>query len=194
MTDLISAAEQLQKFCEKRGWKFCIIGGLALQFWGEQRLTKDVDLTLLTGFGTEEIYIDALLQKFSARIRDAKIFALRNRVLLLQTENKIGIDISLGAFPFEEMMINRAAYQKYLPSIELKICSAEDLIVLKAFADRSKDWSDIQTVLIKQDNLDWSYINEQLAPLVELKEAPEILTKLENLQKETKRIKLISTN
>ncbi|MGI9034520.1 MAG: nucleotidyl transferase AbiEii/AbiGii toxin family protein [Pyrinomonadaceae bacterium] len=186
MTDLVSTAEELQKFCEKRGWKFCIIGGLALQFWGEQRLTKDVDLTLLTGFGTEEIYIDTLLRKFPARIEDAKNFALRSRVLLLQTENKIGIDISLGAFPFEETMVNRAAYQKYLPQISLKICSAEDLVVLKSFADRSKDWSDIQTVLIKQDNLDWNYIFEQLAPLIELKEAPEILTKLENLRKSYK--------
>ena len=184
MTDLISVAGELQKFCEKQCWKFCIIGGLALQFWGEQRLTKDIDLTLLTGFGDEETYIDALLKEFSPRIADAKTFALRNRVLLLQTANKIGIDISLGAFPFEETMISRAEYQEYLPHIKLRICSAEDLIVLKAFADRNKDWNDIQSVLIKQQNLDWHYINKQLAPLVELKEQPEISTKLEKLRKE----------
>ncbi len=182
MTDLIAVAAELQKFCEDRNWNFCIIGGLALQFWGEQRLTKDVDLTLLTGFGDEEIYIDALLEKFSPRIAEAKTFALRNRVLLLQTANKIGIDISLGAFPFEEVMINRASNQKYLPKVSLRICSAEDLIVLKAFADRSKDWSDIESVLIKQSKLNWRYINEQLAPLVELKEEPEILTKLDKLK------------
>lgn len=183
MTDLISTAEAVQKFCESQDWKFCIIGGLALQFWGEQRLTKDVDLTLLTGFGAEEAFIDALLGKFSSRIDDAKNFALRNRVLLLETENGIGIDISLGAFPFEETMVGRADYRKYLPKVSLRICSAEDLIVLKAFADRMKDWSDIQTVLIKQTKLDWNYIFEQLAPLVELKEEPEILAKLENLRK-----------
>ena len=146
-------------------------------------MTKDVDLTLLTGFGAEEFYIETLLRKFPSRIGDAKNFALRNRVLLLQTESGIGIDISLGAFPFEEAMINRASYRRYLPDIELKICSAEDLIVLKAFADRARDWSDIQTVLIKQKNPDWTYIHEQLAPLVELKEAPEILMKLENLRR-----------
>ena len=183
MTDLISTAAEVQSFCERSGWKFCIIGGLALQFWGEQRLTKDVDLTLLTGFGSEEIFIDALLQQFPARIDDARIFALRNRVLLLRTESGIGIDISLGAFPFEETMIDRAGYQKYLPHVSLRICSAEDLIVLKAFADRSKDWNDISTVIIRQTILDWSYINEQLEPLVELKESPEILTKLNDLRK-----------
>ena len=30
------------------------MGGVALQRWGEPRLTQDVDLTLLTGFGDEE--------------------------------------------------------------------------------------------------------------------------------------------
>ena len=184
MTDLISVAAELQKFCEENNWKFCFIGGLALQFWGEQRLTKDVDLTLLTGFGDEETYIDRLILEFTPRLPDAKSFALRNRVLLLQTADKIGIDVSLGAFPYEETMVNRAAKQKYLPNVNLKICTAEDLIVLKAFADRDKDWIDIQSVLIKQQNLDWRYITEQLAPLVELKEAPEILTKLEKLKKE----------
>ncbi len=156
-----------------------------MQFWGEQRLTKDVDLTLLTGFGDEEKFIDELLETFPSRREDAKEFALRNRVVLLQTDGGIGIDISLGAFPFEELMISRARYREYIPTIKLKICSAEDLIVLKAFADRVRDWGDINSVLIKQENLDWKYIYEQLTPLVELKEAPEILEKLEKLKDHT---------
>ncbi len=83
-------------------------------------------------------------------------------------------------------MINRAEYQKYLPDISLKICSAEDLIVLKAFADRDKDWNDIKTIIIKQNKLDWDYIDTLLPPpLVETKYAPEILTKLEKLKQKT---------
>ncbi len=185
MIPIVRTAKKLQDFFEKLDWQFCFIGGLAVQFWGEQRVTKDVDLTLLTGFGFEKKFIDTLLENFQSRISDAKDFALRNRVVLLQTDGGIGIDISLGAFPFEEEMIHRAEYKEYLPDISLKICTAEDLIVLKAFADRDKDWNDIKTVIIKQDKLNWRYINEQLAPLVELKYAPEILTKLEKLKQTT---------
>lgn len=184
MTDLITTAQEIQSFCEKQKWHFCIIGALALQFWGEQRLTKDVDLTLLTGFGSEEKFIDRLLENFAARREDAKDFALQNRVVLLQTPDGIGIDISLAAFPFEEEMINRAEYQRYLPDICLKICAVEDLIVLKAFADRGKDWNDIKTIIIKQKQLDWDYINKLLPPLAEIKYTPEIITKLENLRRE----------
>ncbi len=102
MTDLITTAQKVQSFCEKQKWKFCFIGGLALQMWGEQRLTKDVDLSLFTGFSSETNYIDLLLENFAARVANAKDFALQNHVVLLQTSGGIGIDISLSGFPFEE--------------------------------------------------------------------------------------------
>lgn len=183
MIPIVKTAFRIQNFLEQRDWKFCFIDGVALQIWGEPRLTNDVDLTLLTGFGNEKIFVRALIEEFAPRIENAEEFALKNRVLLLETENKIGIDISLGALPFEAEATKRASYQNYLPEIRLKICSPEDLIILKAFADRTRDWADIETVVIKQEKLDWNYVYRQLAPLVELKGAPEILIKLDNLRR-----------
>ena len=66
-----------------RGWRSCIIGALAVQRWGEPRLTRDVDVSLLTGFGTEAAFIDRLLATFAPRRPDARAFALEYRVLLL---------------------------------------------------------------------------------------------------------------
>jgi hypothetical protein len=186
MIDLVEEAKKMQSFCVERGWKFCFIGGLALQIWGEPRVTEDVDLTLLTGFGNEEIYIKTLLEVYAGRLSDTAQFALRNRVLLLQSENGVEFDISLGAFPFEESAVERSTFQEYLPDVFLRICSAEDLIVLKAFADRGRDWADIESVIIRQSELNWRYINEQLTPLVELKYAPEIIVKLEKLRQSLK--------
>lgn len=71
MKDLITTAGDVQLYCEEQEWKFCFIGDLALQFWGEQRVTKDVNLTVLTGFGNEESFIERLLEKFPSRIEDA---------------------------------------------------------------------------------------------------------------------------
>ena len=51
MIDLVRLAKEIQDFFEKRAWQFCYIGGLALQIWGEPRLTRDLDLSLFTGFG-----------------------------------------------------------------------------------------------------------------------------------------------
>ena len=43
-------------------------------------------------------------------------------------------------------MIRRSRLVEYLPGIELRICSAEDLIVLKSFADRPLDWRDVASM------------------------------------------------
>lgn len=91
MIGLVEAAIRVQTFSEQRDWPFCIIGGVALQAWGENRLTLDADFTLLTGIGLEEKFIDTMIEKFSSRIADARNFALRYRVLLLEIDN-IGID------------------------------------------------------------------------------------------------------
>ena len=184
MIDLIRAASDLQSFLLLKGWKFCFIGGIAVQQWGEPRLTRDIDVTILTGFGAEENFVKELLSKYSARIDHAVEFALANRVLLLHIHNDIGIDISLGGLPFEESIIYRAKDIEILPDIKLRICSPEDLIILKCFASRAIDWHDVQTIIIRQDkkNLDWNYIELHLRPLVELKGQPEILEKLLKLK------------
>ena len=45
MHPAIEAALELQQFLDEHGEKFCIIGGLAVQRWGEVRLTVDADAT-----------------------------------------------------------------------------------------------------------------------------------------------------
>jgi hypothetical protein len=102
MIDLFETARQLQVFCDQQGWQSCFIGGIAVQRWGEPRVTRDVDVTLLAGFGSEDRFIVPLLTAFPARIEDAAEFARRHRVLLLRTASGVGIDVSLGALPFEE--------------------------------------------------------------------------------------------
>ena len=182
MKPIFETAQTVQSLFQSEGWKFCFIGGVALQRWAVPRLTNDVDLTLLTGFGEEEPFIDKILSAFESRIEDAANFALTNRVLLVKNGN-VGIDISLGALDFEELAVTRSSMWQPLPDISLRTCSPEDLIVFKAFADRLQDWADVENILTVQKDLDWNYVLQQLTPLVELKESPEILIKLDTLLK-----------
>lgn len=182
MKSLFHAAAELQSFLLEQKWRFCFIGGIALQRWGQPRLTVDIDLSLLTGVGREKDYIDALCSHYRPRIPDAPEFALQNRVLLLKTENRIPLDIALAGFPFEETVIDRATDYKFLDDVWLRTCSAEDLVVLKAFADRTRDWADIETILTRQGgSLDRGFITEQLTPLCDLKDEPQILDKIKDL-------------
>lgn len=179
---VLAAAGEVQDFCQKHGWQFCFIGGIAVQRWGNPRLTQDVDLTLLTGFGAEEKFVDVLLGAYSARRPDARAFALRRRVLLLRTSKAVDVDIAMGAFPFEERSVARASEWPWNDAQSLLTCSAEDLLVHKVFAGRDRDWGDAESVVIRQHgSLDLNLVRSELAPLLELKGEPESLAKLERI-------------
>lgn len=121
-----------------------------MQRWGEPRFTRDADLTLLTGFGSEGSFIASLLEGFDARREDAAEFALRARVVLLRAANGVDLDVALGALPFEERSIERASDYEFLRNALLPTCSAEDLVVHKVFAGRDRDWGDVQGIVSRQ--------------------------------------------
>lgn len=182
MHDLFLLANEIQSFCQVRGWRFCFVGGIALQRWGEPRLTANIDLTILTGFGPEAQYVEELCSTFAGRFPDAADFARQSRTLLLQSERGVPIDISLGALSFEERMIERATFYQFLAEARLNTCSAEDLGTLKAFADRPRDWSDIEGILLPTGHrIVWDTVETELPPLCDAKEAPHILPRLEAL-------------
>ena len=176
MNALFIAAKEVADFMKARRWEFCVIGGLAVQRWGEPRLTRDADLTLLTGFGQEGSFADALLTHFQGRRPDAHAFAVTNRVLLLRASNGKDVDVSFGALNFEVSMLKRATPFEFDAGVVLPTCSAEDLFVMKAFAARAQDWLDAKGIVVKQGkSLNRSYILKHLAQLCELKETPEIV-------------------
>lgn len=182
MNPIFAAALEIQDFCRAKGWRFCFIGGLAVQRWGEPRLTQDVDLTVLAPFGSEEEFIKILLEGFRARRGDARDFALRHRVLLLEADNGVPLDIALGALPFEERAVDRASDYAVGPDKALFTCGPEDLIVLKTFAGRDRDWLDIDGIALRQaGRLDRALIDRELAPLLELKEDSESAGRLQRL-------------
>ena len=187
MTPLLAAALEIQTFCDERGWRSCIIGGIAVLRWGEARFTRDVDVTLLTGFGKEREFIETLLDaNYRGRMADAADFALKNRVLLLESPQNVPIDIALAGFPFEGLAIDRATQFEFEPGCHLRTCSAEDLMIHKLFAFRPRDLTDVDSIAAKQGGrLDWPYIELHLAPLAEIKEQPEIMARFAKLRAES---------
>lgn len=174
MNPLLAAALEIQAFCRAQGWRFCFIGGLAVQRWGEPRLTQDADLTVITGFGGEAPFVDALLAGFEERLPGAREFALRNRVVLIRSSQGVPLDLALGAMPFEEHAVARASDFVIAPGVVIVTCSAEDLVVFKTFAARPQDWLDIEGIAVRHAaRLDERLIWSELVPLLELKETPE---------------------
>ena len=56
---------------------------------------------------------------------------------------------------------------------------------MKVFADRPIDWEDVISVVRRQrGRLVWGYVNGQLEPLAELKDAPELVVRLRRIREE----------
>ena len=177
---VIGAALELQERLQEIGLPYCFIGGIAVQRWGEPRLTVDADATVFSDWSNDERLTDALLANFAGRRADSREFALRHRVLLLSGADGTPLDVALGAVPFEHRSVERSSRWQLPEGRSLLTCSAEDLIVYKAFAARDRDWVDIAGVIVRQGwALNAALILEELRPLVALKEAPEILPRLE---------------
>jgi len=180
--DVLAAAAEVEAFCRHQGWRFCFIGGVAVQRWGMPRFTQDVDLTLLTGLGSEAQFVDATLRHFPGRLPDTRQFALDRRVLLARTAAGIDLDFSLGAFPFEERTVERATVWKVSDLISITTCSAEDLLIHKVFAARDRDWGDVESILSRQHGrLDLAHVRKQLPLLLELKDDFESMDKLDRM-------------
>jgi len=180
---VFEAAREVQDFLRLSGSEFCFIGGVALQRWGQPRFTRDVDLTLLCHLGSEGGVVDRVLGGFAARIPDARTFALRNRVILLQSGTGVPIDVAVGALPFERHYVQRASEFDFGPGLHLITCSAEDLVVLKTFAGQGQDWVDLEYVRVRQRRtLDWRLTVDELKPLLALRETLDTLEKLQQLR------------
>ena len=179
---LLAAAQEIQDFCTKRDFRFCFIGGIAVQRWGESRLTRDAELTVFTGIGDEPIHVDVLLSRFSSRVADGREFALKHRVLLVRASNGIPLDVSLGALAFEEKAVATATMEEIVPGTVLRLCRPGVLVVFKAFAGRPQDWLDIEGIAAKSSALlEWQDIRADLMPLLELKGDTDTLGRLERM-------------
>jgi predicted nucleotidyltransferase len=148
--NLLQAAIEVARFLEERGMRYFVIGGLALQHWGEPRLTRDVDITVLAQPGDLEPFVDAVLNRFSPRIPDARAFALRHRVVLVETKDGVPVDLSLGIPGYEEEAWGRAVWVEFPGVGRLRIVGPEDLIIHKCVAGRPRDVEDVEGILIRQ--------------------------------------------
>ena len=180
---LFAAAGDIQEKLARAGFRFCFIGGLALQRWGEPRFTREIGLTLLCPFGEETVVARGLAELVAPRMDSAVEFARQARVFLGQAGDGTPVDIALGGIDFEERCVQRASRFDFGGGVSLLTCSAEDLVVMKAFAGRGQDWVDIEAIIARRGpQLDWTSIDRELEPLLALKDPTDARNRLAALR------------
>jgi hypothetical protein len=68
MNEQEAAAWEVHQFVQSLGLPYAVIGGMAVQWWGEPRMTKDVDLTVVAPLDQpSSVFIQQVLDRFPAR-------------------------------------------------------------------------------------------------------------------------------
>ena len=81
-------------------------------------------------------------------------------------------------------MRQRSVQVERIPGSTLRLCSPEDLIVLKVFAGRETDLRDARSVVVRQTDaaLDWAYIETHLTDLGDLKGDASLVDQVRHLR------------
>ncbi len=166
-------------FLESHGYRYALVGGMALSQWGVVRATYDVDIKVLVPDMDYSAIRAALRAAFPRRAREH--LPRESLVIAVEIEG-VPVDFLLALPGYEELIIQRAV-RRDLGGWTVWICSAEDLIIQKVVAGRPRDWSDVEALLIEQQGrIDEAYIEGWLEQFAEALEKPELLTDYQHLR------------
>ncbi|OGC41363.1 hypothetical protein A2Y85_02100 [candidate division WOR-3 bacterium RBG_13_43_14] len=151
--------KKLAKYLSKYRIPYMIIGGQAVLYYGEPRLTKDIDVTL--GITINEIALILKLVKATGlllRIKDPVAFAKKTMVIpAFEKISGIGIDFIFSNSPYERQAIKKAK-KVHIDKVKLNIAALEDVIIHKLIAGRPRDIEDIRSIILKNPKYDKRYI------------------------------------
>ena len=175
ISPLLAPLQALQNLLSQFHEQGVIIGDVAVSLLGTPRYTVDLDAVFLLALDDiPRLLSEAEKLGIEPRIADPISFARKSRVLLLRhSPSGIDIDLSLGILPFEYEMVERSRIVD-LGTIQLRLPTPEDLIIMKAIAHRLKDLVDIQAIAASHPNIDKERIRSWVEQFGEALDLPEL--------------------
>ena len=177
MSELAAALHQVASELDEAEIPYMVIGGLANLVWGDPRTTRDVDVTAdISQVGTEGI-LEVAGRLGRPLADDPRDIAERGRLVPLRTDSGVRVDLVLAALPFEMEAIRRAR-EIEVEGVPVRVCTPEDLIVMKSVSRRPRDHEDVIGVLRRQrDSLDLDALESTITGLAEDLADPEIASR-----------------
>jgi hypothetical protein len=136
-------------------------GALALAYYGEPRTTVDVDVNLFVP-ASEFPRIVALLEPLGVTAGEARSVERDGQVRLWWGMNPV--DLFFAYDPFHDAMAGAVRRVEFRDA-SIPILSPEHLIVCKAVFDRTKDWLDIEQMMIGVPDLDHGEVESWLVAI-----------------------------
>jgi predicted nucleotidyltransferase len=177
----VEALRQVDAFLKGLGIPYVVIGGIANAVRGEPRATHDADLKVLIQRMSIAEFRSLAEARFKPYRRPWPGRAESVLIISLEVAPDMIVDMLVTVLPYEEQAIGRAEMIE-VEGLSLPVCTAEDLIIHKAIADRPKDWLDIEKILLRQGGkLDVEYVRSWLIQFADALEKPKLVREFNRL-------------
>ena len=168
--------------------RWYLFGAQAALLYGAARLTADVDVTVDAGDRAPRELI-AVLQRagFTLRVADPELFIARTRVIpLVHGTSGIPVDVILAGAGLEQLFLQRAQVRE-IEGVSIRVASAEDVVVMKVLAGRSKDLDDVRAILnARGADLDLVLVRRTLRELEQALERSDLVSTFERTRRRTR--------
>ena len=151
---------------ENRSIPYLIIGGQAVLVHGEPRLTRDIDVTLGVGVDRLDDLLAIVKQAgWDVLVQSPRDFVQQTMVLPCEDSGSgVRLDFIFSHSPYEHQAMPRATTLK-IGQTDVRFASPEDLVIHKVVAGRPRDIEDARSVLLKNPEVDVTYIRRWLGEL-----------------------------
>ena len=159
-----------------------VVGGVAVSLLGRPRFTRDIDaLVDLDETRWPDLVEAARRAGIVPRIEDALEFASRSRVLLLRhVPSQVDIDVILAGLPFERSAV-AAAQLRSVGDLMVRLPRVEDLMIMKAVAQRPQDLLDLAGLIAAHPEADLAMVRQWVAEFSVAATMPSLLEEFDRL-------------
>jgi hypothetical protein len=164
------SAERFLKVLHGLGIEYAMIGAIPASFYGNPRLTQDLDFTSdpekVAGNFPELIQElekeGFLLVSTRPTIQELKTFTSL-RFIDLRKKTFIDLVLHPKGFRWDSEFLKRRRKEKILPGkIRIWCLSIEDLIIMKIANGEPQDYKDLEGILSRRFNeIDWNYLRKR---------------------------------
>ena len=183
---LPSQLARLAQLFQKTNVDYAVLGGVAVSYYGEPRLTWDVNVNILLRKDQVDTFLAvAHKQGFTPRVPNVKELLKKTGVIpmsYVDGEEEGHCDLIVAQNALEISGIRRASVRQIGKS-QIKLIACEDLILHKIASNRPRDREDLLSILRRQGNkIDRTYIAHWLQRLSQAGNK-DFVTLFENLEK-----------
>ncbi len=165
-----------------------IVGGIAVAAWGVVRSTKDIDLYVDMGAKRRDLSAALVRSGFDVPAMEEEL----ERWGVFRSKHEatgIFVDIFDSSNPLGESVVTHRR-QRVVARKKRWMCSLEDLIVLKSYSDRERDFDDVtELYAVKQAHeIDQAYVDDWARKLDQAIEGDDVSRRIERAREKAERL------